>query len=363
MSPWPRGRHQTHSKRNDSTMCLLLGLVAGAGRCVTCEELVQQMNTTGKQLWKVQCNRSLETDNFTNATQLGRVDNITACAARCSQHGNCTTNPDCCRAFTFWPLTSSTNDPNCFLNSGRNATINDTVGDGNCVRAVVVSPPPDEGPALPVSKKVCRLCSEFQKELSESEHKDWSLHCNVNIEGHDMGMLPDVPGVVDGVVECARACHKRPCDRGLRKGRKPSAFCCQAFTFIYDSYTDQNCFLKTGMTVSSIESKMTLKWNNLTGCVLTMSAWPNSFDWCKADPSCAASKEEARNALIISIISLTFSVAAAFAAAIKFLTGYKWCGGWLNKYLPDEPNKISITSWPAGVAAPGNVPGAVPGDR
>lgn len=325
---------------------------APAGQCLTCPDLQKQMNTSGNgtgapsyQGWDVRCDLCQEADNFTKSHKY-RVKDITTCAATCAQYGNCTVQPDCCRAFTYLPMVAL-NDTNCFLSSGQNGSgtnatlVNATLFKaGDCVGAALVTPPPTgSAPAT----KTCRLCKEFREDLTQSGFGNWSLHCHVDIQQNDMGLLPDMPGLVDNIAQCAELCNNRPCS-GSKTANYSSAFCCQAFTFVYDEVYDQNCYLKGGLTLQSVKLNMTKQWNSRRGCVNTMSAWPMSFDWCQADPQCAEAKVEAAEARANADKALQQSVAGLVVAVVSFVLAAVAALPTLINWVQGKPGQVEVAS-------------------
>jgi hypothetical protein len=318
--------------------------------------------------WDVRCNICLEPDNFTLNAHHSMEPDIVACATACTKFtSNCTTTGRCCKAFTYLPM-GKWNGSNCFLNSVSNdgASVSPVKGDNtSCggtdyVGAVVVSLL--SGGSKPAkTKRHCKYCSEFAADLKDSKYGNmaWSLHCHVDIPQHDMGALPDGLMEVDNITECARLCSERRC-----KANSGTQLCCQAFTFVYDNYYDQNCWLKTGLTLQSLTLNMTAQWSNLRQCVNTMSAWPTSFDWCQVDPWCNnAAKEAAQSqamsfaSIIMSGMAFLVSVVVGVPAIINCLRRNE-CFGMKDKaakVLITEAPPLHFHNWPNAVKRP--VPG------
>jgi hypothetical protein len=259
------------------------------------------------------------------------------------------------------------NDTNCFLNSGQkgsgtNATlVNATLfkaDSPDCVGAALVTPP--QSGSAPATK-TCRLCKDFREDLAQSGFADWSLHCHVNIEQNDMGLLPDMPGIVDNISQCAELCNKRPCS-GSKNASYSSAFCCQAFTFVYDEIYDQNCFLKGGLTLQSVKLTMSKQWNFRKGCVNTVSAWPVTFDWCQADPECAEAKAEAAQARADADKAMQQSVVGLAVAVVSLVLAGVAALPTLISWVRNKPGQVELASPVHVLGVTHLVHGQVPGN-
>jgi hypothetical protein len=135
----------------------------------------------------------------------------------------------------------------------------------------------------------------------------WNLSCNINIEGHDLGVQPDRlnrrddEGRAVNISDCAKRCMQKSCQQGeTRTGLTMQ--CCQAFTYVYDPDWAQNCFLKGGM-MASVEVTWAQDYQGFLGCVGTASVWRPNMSLCDIDPQCSQSMKDAQNAWSVAINS------------------------------------------------------------